>query len=93
MKMRCKENMDYDDIPYNSLVKCKEYRNRKCRSVRAVKRTLGHLDDKRGVRERECLKVSSILEDYVRPKLRDSAISLTGVGTSAPVTRSTGASR
>lgn len=61
--------------------------------VSTVKCTLGDLDNEGGVREGKCLEVGGVLKVVLERYLITNNIKLTGVGTSAPVTRSTGASR
>jgi hypothetical protein len=61
--------------------------------VGSVKCTLGDLDDDGSIGEGQSLKIGSILIGNVSGFHGIEEKKLTGVGTSAPVTRSTGASR
>jgi hypothetical protein len=68
-------------------------RNGPSKLVGPVESPLRDLDDKRGIGECESLKVCGVLEVCVSINRAGWRGVRTGVGTSAPVTRSTGASR
>ena len=73
-----------------------EHNVRRLGSVGPVEGAFGDLDDKRGVGEGQSLEICGILTNPMSDrtiKTRVYAEARTGVGMSAPVMRSTGASR